>query len=111
MLYRTDKDGAYTIFESLGDDQEYQTVVFPLKVGNQWKFTVGDRTSTVTVVGYETVDIGYTTYWDCLHLHLERADGDIHDTWSDRGVGLVKSTITTSTGTTMITLKELKAAR
>jgi hypothetical protein len=109
ILCRIDDDGGYTIFESSHDREEHKTMVFPLKVGSHWSFTMGEQVHTSSIVGYETVTVENVTYPNCLHVHLDRYDGHPMDVWYDRNIGFVKSTGSNSKGEpTSLTLKEFK---
>ncbi len=90
---RQSREGEFTIDGDSMDKPEYLSAPFPVEEGSSWTSVGHHSTTTVRVVGMETVETPHETYKNCLKLSVKRKDNSgiaEGTTYLAPGVGSVK---------------------
>ena len=110
---RKDEKGYYSIDEKEEDAVEQADYVLPLKVGATWKRVTKSRTTTVTVVALESVEIEGETYKNCYHLRTTNtATQFTEELWLAPNLGTIKSLMAFGGASRLsLTLKDFKTGK
>ena len=110
---RKDEKGYYSIDEKDEAAVEHVDYVLPLKLGASWKRVANSRTTTVTVLAFESIEINGEAYKNCCHLRTTNtATQFTEEIWLAPNLGSIKSLMAFGGAARLsLTLKDFKAGK